>query len=128
MIPYCKETGVGLIPWSPLARGVLARPYESRSTLREETDSFLKRTIRSRQSESDAATVSRVEELAKKHGVSMAIIATAWVLSKGASPIIGLSSVARMQEAMESLKFELSDEDIKYVLFCIRFYFFFGDC
>lgn len=114
MIPYCKETGVGLIPWSPLARGILTRPYNSRTTVRETNDTFLKFN-RSKESESDAEIVGRVEEIAKKHGKSMAIVATAWALSKGVMPILGLSTVERIEEAVQSLKFKLSEEEIKYL-------------
>ncbi|PWW77274.1 Aldo/keto reductase [Tuber magnatum] len=88
MIPYCKATGVGITPWSPLARSALARPYEE-------------------------ATVRAIEEVANKHGVSMAIVATAWTLWKGAYPILGPNSVERMREAVKSLRVELDEEDSK---------------
>src|SRR5689334_8584748 len=82
MIPYCKDTGVGLIPWSPIARGVLARPYGSRgATLRDSSDKFLKKLYREKEAEADKAVVDRVEEIAKKKGISMTAIATAWSLS-----------------------------------------------
>lgn len=115
MIPYCKETGVGLIPWSPLARGALTRPFDSRSTVRETTDLYIKRGIRDHETDHDAEIVKRVEEIAKKHKTSMAIVATAWVLSRGALPIVGLNSVERIEEAVESAKFKLSGEEIKYL-------------
>jgi aryl-alcohol dehydrogenase-like predicted oxidoreductase len=120
MIPYCQDTGVGLIPWSPIARGTLARPWGDRSTLREKTDRFLNVLIRDKETESDKIVTSRVEEIAKKHGVSMTTIATAWCLSKGSvSPIIGLSSNERIDQAVESVKFassgKLTQEDIAYL-------------
>ena len=116
MIPYCKNTGVGLIPWSPVARGVLTRPWDSRSTKREETDNFLKNMIRSRETEVDKTIVQRVEEIAKKHDVSMTCIATAWSISKGCCPIIGLSSDKRVDEAVFNSSFDkLSKEDIEYL-------------
>jgi len=68
MIPYCKDTGVGLIPWSPLARGALTRPWDTRDTLRENTDNRLKNLIRSRETEADKAIVDRVEEIAEGKG------------------------------------------------------------
>lgn len=116
MIPYCLDSGVGLIPWSPMARGVLTRPWGSRSTVRESTDGALKMLIRSRETESDKEIVDRVEELAGKKGVSMAQISLAWSLSHpNECPIVGLSSPSRIDEAVASLKVKLSPEEIKYL-------------
>ena len=115
MIPYCRDTGVGLIPWSPLARGVLCRPWSARNTKREATDSFLKRIIRERETEVDESVVGRVEEIAKKLGVSMTAVATAWSISKGCCPIIGMNSRERIDEACENIKLKLSEEDIRYL-------------
>lgn len=115
MIPYCKDTGVGLIPWSPLARGILARPWKSSATKREGTDRFLKNIILDRETESDKFVVSRVEEIAKKKGVSMSAIATAWSISKGVNPIIGLNSKERIDEACENTKVTLTEEETKYL-------------
>jgi len=115
MIPYCKDTGVGLIPWSPIARGALARPYGSRSTLRENTDAFLQNQIRKREIESDKTVTDRVEEIAKKKGISMAQVATSWSLSKGMCPIIGLNKKERIDEAIETLKIKLTEEETKYL-------------
>jgi aryl-alcohol dehydrogenase-like predicted oxidoreductase len=115
MIPYCHDTGVGLIPWSPIARGVLARPWGDRTTQREKTDNFLKTMIRSRETEVDKAIVDRIEEVAKKMGVSMTAVATAWCLSKGVIPIIGLSSKARVEESVENISVKLDEDDIAYL-------------
>lgn len=112
MIPYCKYTGVGLIPWSPLARGVLARPWGDRSTVRENSDKYLHLLIRERETSSDKKIVERLEEIANKRGVSMAVVATAWVLKKGTMPIVGLGSVGRMREAVEAVKFKLEDDEV----------------
>ncbi|KIW02072.1 uncharacterized protein PV09_06567 [Verruconis gallopava] len=115
MIPYCKATGVGIIPWSPIARGVLARPFRSRNTLRENSDNFLKTMVRGRETEIDEKIVNRVEEIAKRKGESMAKIATAYSLSKGFCPILGMNSKQRIDEACESLKVKLTPEEIKYL-------------
>ncbi|KAK5174194.1 CSG1/SUR1-like protein [Saxophila tyrrhenica] len=115
MIPYCKSTGVGLIPWSPVARGALTRPWNQRDTKREETDASLKRMIRSQENQVDKAIIDRVEEVAKKRGVSMACIATAWSIHKGCCPIIGLSSKERVEQAVENSVFELGEEEVKYL-------------
>ncbi|KAF2765557.1 Aldo/keto reductase [Teratosphaeria nubilosa] len=115
MIPYCQHTGVGLIPWSPVARGVLTRPWSERSTKHEQSDNFLQSLIRKRENEIDKAIVDRVEEVAKKHGVSIACIATAWSIRKGCCPIIGLGSKERIEEAVANENFQLSEEDAKYL-------------
>ena len=115
MIPYCNATGVGIIPWSPIARGALARPFNSRSTLREGTDSFLKAMIRNRETEIDERIVGRVEEVARKKGVSMASLATAWSLRRGFCPILGMNKRERIEEACEALRVEISDEEAKYL-------------
>lgn len=116
MIPYCVDTGVGVIPWSPMARGVLARPWGSRSTTREATDGALKMLIRSRETETDKAIVDRVEELAKKKGVSMAQVAIAWSLQNpNENPILGLNSKERIDEAVGAIKVKLTPEEAKYL-------------
>lgn len=120
MIPYCLDTGVGLIPWSPIARGALSRPFTSRGTTREKSDRMLSAMIRGTETEIDERVINRVEEISKKKGVSMATVATAWCLSKkGVNPIIGLSSKERIDQAVESVHFassgNLTEEDIKYL-------------
>jgi len=115
MIPYCHDTGVGIIPWSPLARGVLARPWSSRETKREATDSFLKSQIRARETDGDRAIVGRVEEVARRRGLSMAAVATAWSVGRGGCPILGLNSRERIEEAVENVRVRLGEEDIKFL-------------
>jgi len=116
MIPYCQDTGVGLIPWSPIARGVLARPYGSRGeTTRDKTDKFLNNLYRQKELEADKAVVTRVEEVAKKKGVSMTAVATAWSLYKGCNPIIGLSSKERIDEAVKNIHVKLTEDEVKYL-------------
>jgi aryl-alcohol dehydrogenase-like predicted oxidoreductase len=115
MIPYCQDTGVGLIPWSPIARGALTRPWNDRSSKRAETDKFLDMLVHQREDAIDKKIIERVEEVAKKHGVSMACIATAWTIKKGVCPIIGLSSKERIDETVQNIHFKLSDEDASYL-------------
>ncbi|KAH7093132.1 NADP-dependent oxidoreductase domain-containing protein [Paraphoma chrysanthemicola] len=115
MIPYCQDTGVGLIPWSPIARGALTRPWSDRSSKRAETDKFVSALVYEREFATDKKIIERVEEVAKKHNVSMACIATAWCLKKGVCPIIGISSKERIEEAVQNVHFKLSDEDAKYL-------------
>lgn len=110
MNPYCNETGVGLVPWSPLAGGSLARPYGSHGTARSSQENF-----RKDHGPADQIITDRVEELAKKKGATMAQIATAWALAKGCAPILGMSTPARIDEAIDSLKIKLSKEDLEYL-------------
>ncbi|KAF8475912.1 putative aldo-keto reductase [Kalaharituber pfeilii] len=113
MIPYCKATGVGLIPWSPLARGALARPFDSRATTREHTDKYLINLIRKKETENDEVIINQVEAIAKKRDVSMAVVSMAYVVSKGMMPIVGLSKVERIEEAVEAVSFKLDEDEIR---------------
>ena len=115
MIPYCKDTGVGLIPWSPVARGALTRPWGARDTHRERTDRLLRSLVRNRETETDRVILARVEEVAGKNGVSMACVATAWSIAKGCCPIIGLSTKERIDQAVQNASYELGEEDIAYL-------------
>lgn len=114
MIPYCQATGVGLMPYSPLARGVLTRPWDQGSH-REDNDKFLGVLMRKHGSSADELIVSRVQGLAERHGVSMACIATAWSVSQGGCPIVGLSSTRRIEEAVGNAHFKLSREELEYL-------------
>jgi aryl-alcohol dehydrogenase-like predicted oxidoreductase len=114
-IPYCKDTGIGLIPWSPIARGALTRPWSDRSSKRAESDKWVSGLIYEREFAADKKIIERVEEIAKKHSVSMACIATAWAIKQGVCPIIGLSSKERIEETAQNIHFKLTDEDAKYL-------------
>ncbi|KAJ4412173.1 CSG1/SUR1-like protein [Didymella pomorum] len=110
MHPYCDFAGVGLIPWSPLATGILARPWSQLgATDRAKKNQYLAYMYQN----DDKAIVDRVEEVSKKLGQSMASVATAWSLSKGVNPILGLNSTERIDEAVAAVNLRLNDEDIK---------------
>ncbi|KAF2462575.1 Aldo/keto reductase [Lindgomyces ingoldianus] len=110
MHPYCEHAGIGLIPWSPLARGILTRPWKAEAdSIRAQSDRFAALLS----SEDDKVVVNRLEEVAKKLGVSMAVVAISWSLRKGVNPILGLQSIARIDEAVDMVNFKLSDEDMK---------------
>ncbi|KAI9850792.1 MAG: hypothetical protein M1838_005047 [Thelocarpon superellum] len=116
MNPYCVDSGVGLIPWSPLAKGVLARPWAARSSTREATDASISGWYRSGDDEADREIVQRVEQLARKHGVPMAAVATAWSLSKSlTNPIVGLSSKERIDQAVQATKLTLDKDDVRFL-------------
>jgi aryl-alcohol dehydrogenase-like predicted oxidoreductase len=116
MLPLCEKQDVGVIPWSPLARGWLARPHgESRSTTRGETDDYAHQHP---YLEGGGREVNeRVQELADEKGVSMAQIALAWQFHKEwvTTPILGISSVDHLEAAVEALEIDLSESDIEYL-------------
>jgi aryl-alcohol dehydrogenase (NADP+) len=114
MIPLCREEGIGVIPWSPLARGRLTRPWEQKgNTKRGESDEFGKKLYGGTE-ESDRLVVERVSQLARKRGVPQAQIALAWMLQKPyiTSPIIGATKVQHLDDAVAALAVKLSPEEI----------------
>lgn len=115
MLPLCKEEKIGIIPWSPLARGRLTREWDE-STARSETDEFGK-YLYAQTAESDRIVVERVAELAEKRGVSRAQIGLAWVLQKDpvTAPIIGATKMAHLEDAIDALEVELSSEEVAFL-------------
>src|ERR1700678_3216526 len=101
MIPLCQSEGVGVIPWSPLARGRLARPWQSEHTKRYETDQFGK-SLYMQSEEADRKVVDRLGQLAEQRGVARAQLALAWLLSRPviASPIVGATKPYHLQDAV----------------------------
>ena len=109
MLPLCADSGVGVLPWSPLARGRLARPWDT-ETARSETDEFGKTLYR----DEDAQIVDAVGRIAEARGTSRAQIALAWLLHQPVvtSPIIGVTSVKHLEDAVGALDVDLDDEEI----------------
>ncbi|KAG8688695.1 hypothetical protein FRC09_012771 [Ceratobasidium sp. 395] len=105
--------GVGMIPWSPLARGALTRPLGSQATTRSETDPWASYLPTTR--EANAAIVNRVEEIAKARNISMAQVAVAWSLSKDymTAPIIGTTSLKNLEDIIGGIDVKLTEEEIK---------------
>ncbi|CCH62043.1 hypothetical protein TBLA_0G00960 [Henningerozyma blattae CBS 6284] len=114
MIPYIKKHGIAQTPWSPLQRGLLSRPVEG-SSYREDNDRVLKGQRLNQYEDFEIEIIKRVEEISKKRNNPMAVISTAWVLSKGTFPILGLNSVERMEDAVRALNIELTEEELKYL-------------
>jgi aryl-alcohol dehydrogenase-like predicted oxidoreductase len=112
MLPLCKADGIGVIPWSPLARGRLARPWES-LTNRSEKDVF-GRKIYSSVTEADRAIVAKVAGIARQRGTSMAQVALAWVLQKSevTAPIIGATKPEHLRDAVASLELKLTPAEV----------------
>ena len=115
MIPLCRDQGIGLIPWSPLARGFLAgnRNQKNRGeTVRAKTDEFAHGLY---YRDSDFTVVDQVTEIAQKRGVSNAQIALAWMLAKPeiTAPIIGASKPHHLDDALAALEIHLNADEIK---------------
>ncbi|ACV13152.1 aldo/keto reductase [Halorhabdus utahensis DSM 12940] len=116
MLPLCEREGVGVIPWSPLARGYLTRPHEEfDATTRGETDDYAREHP---YFEGGGREINeRVAELAADYGVTMAQIALAWLLHQDAvdAPIVGTTSVEHLEDAVEALEIDLSESDQAYL-------------
>ena len=112
MLPLCQDLGVGVIPWSPLARGRLTRDWDEK-TARSETDEFGK-TLYAATGDTDRKVVEKVAEVAKARGVPRAQVALAWVAQKPGvtSPIIGASKPSHLTDAVAALELKLTAEEI----------------
>jgi aryl-alcohol dehydrogenase-like predicted oxidoreductase len=109
MIPFCQSEGVALIPWSPLARGRLTRPWQGENTKRFETDQF-GRDLYSKTEENDHTIVDRLGQISEQRGVPRAQVALAWMLSKPAitSPIVGATKLHHLSDAAAAVSLRLS--------------------
>ena len=111
MLPLCREQGIGVIPWSPLARGRLTRPWGV-ETARSETDLMVRKQFAATEA-SDRAVIDAVERVAGERGVAMAQVSLAWLLARPGitSPIVGVTKMAQLEEALGALDVTLSDEE-----------------
>jgi aryl-alcohol dehydrogenase-like predicted oxidoreductase len=116
MIPLCQSEGIAVIPWSPLARGRLTRPWQSEPTLRFETDVYLK-ALYSRTEEADRKVVDRLGELAVQRNLPRAQLALAWLLAKPAvtAPIVGATKPHHLEDAVAALSLRLTPEEIAFL-------------
>lgn len=112
MIPLCRAEGIGIIPWSPLARGLLAGNRQA-ATVRSRTDEYAKR-LYDGSGASDERVLERVRKLAAAHGAPPARIALAWLLHKVGvtAPIIGTSKPHHLEDALAALKLKLTSDEI----------------
>jgi aryl-alcohol dehydrogenase (NADP+) len=115
MLPLCRDAGIGVIPWSPLARGFLGRTHAhalDRQTARAKSDNVLDMQF----GDADLETLRRVEEIGARRGAANAQIAVAWLLAKGvAAPIIGASKMSHLEDAIAAASIMLTDEEVKYL-------------
>src|ERR1700761_2438729 len=112
MLPLCVDQGIGVIPWSPLARGRLTRQWDT-TTARTETDEFGKSLYR----DEDRQIVERVIDLAAKRGLTPAQVALAWLLRNPAvtSPIVGVTKPEQLSQALSAVDAELDDAEVAYL-------------
>ena len=112
MHPFCVATGVGVIPWSPLARGYAARPWGSESSARSAEDEIGHKLMTG--AESNHRIVDAVEAIAGERGVSMAQLALAWVMAKSAvsAPIGGATRPGHIEDAVAAAELELTADEL----------------
>jgi 1-deoxyxylulose-5-phosphate synthase len=113
MLPLCESEGIGVIPWSPLARGRLTRDWNT-SSARSETDEF-GRSLYAQTEDADRRIVERVGEIAASRGVPRAQVALAWVLQKNviSAPIVGATKAQHLDDAVAALSLKLSEDEVK---------------
>ena len=112
MLPLCIDQGIGVIPWSPLARGRLTRPWDE-SSFRTDTD-LVTRKLYKKTEDASRAINGVVGEIAAERGARMAQVALAWVLQKQpvTAPIVGVTKLNQLEDALAALDFTLSPEEI----------------
>jgi 1-deoxyxylulose-5-phosphate synthase len=117
MLPLCREEGIGVIPWSPLARGRLARPWEE-ATERSQTDDF----GRSLYEDSDSVIVGAVGAVAERRGLPRAQVALAWLLAQPGvtAPIVGATKPEHIADAVAAVDVRLEDEDLQALVAAYR--------
>jgi aryl-alcohol dehydrogenase-like predicted oxidoreductase len=113
MLGLCQSEGIGVIPWSPLARGRLARPWQSEATTRSESDRF-GNAMYAKTEEADRKVVDRLGQLSEQRGIPRAQLALAWLLAKPviAAPIVGATKPHHLPDAAAALSVRLSPEEI----------------
>ena len=114
MMGLCRAEGVGVIPWSPVARGLLTRPWGEDSTVRAKVDAFTTK-LYAASKDSDRHIVERVAALSKKRNLPMAQISLAWVLHKAVvtAPILGVTKLQQLTDGLAALNVKLTEEEIK---------------
>ncbi|MGI9017745.1 MAG: aldo/keto reductase [Euzebya sp.] len=114
MLPQCLDGGVAVLPWSPLARGVLARPHQSQDTTRGQSDEFSAHLYGGQQ---EPAILDAVGQVAEEHGVSRAQVALAWLLHQPAvtAPIIGATKLSHLQDGIAAADLKLTTAELDQV-------------
>jgi aryl-alcohol dehydrogenase-like predicted oxidoreductase len=114
MLPLCQAEGIGVIPWSPLARGRVARAWDAASSTDRTARDEYGKTLYTSAVESDRQVIERVGELSEKRGVPRAQLGLAWLLSKAAvtAPIVGATQMRHLDDAAAAVHLKLSAEEI----------------
>jgi 1-deoxyxylulose-5-phosphate synthase len=114
MLPLCKAEGIGVIPWSPLARGRLARPWNAEGTNRSEKDRFGAH-IYARVSSGDRQIIDEVGNIAARRNIPRAQVALAWLLQKPeiTAPIVGATKAEHLRDAVAALDVKLTEDEVK---------------
>lgn len=121
MLPLCERERIGVLPWSPLARGFLTRPHDAfEETTRGDfagTNPRIARRLEAYRANGGKEINERVEQLADDKGVTMAQIALSWILHQDVvdTPIVGTTSVDHLEDAVEALDIDLSDSELSYL-------------
>ena len=120
MIPYCKNTGIAITPWSPLARGILAGSYGDSLTEGKTVRSSgrdRERTSNLYRGDADFKIAARVTEVAEKYGNTPAQIAIAWLVNKPeiTAPVVGVSKISQLTELVEATEIVLDEADVVYL-------------
>ncbi|KAI9436213.1 aryl-alcohol dehydrogenase [Lactarius indigo] len=112
MFPTLNHFGVGIIPWSPLARGLLTRPYKSDEvTTRSNTETYAGYL----EGAGTQEIVNRVEEISERRGISMAQVSLAWSLTRVTAPVIGSTSIKNLEELINGTEITLTQAEIQYL-------------
>lgn len=114
MVPYCREENIALTPYSALASGRLSRLPGESTTKRAVEDSYAKFKYDAT-ADQDGVIISRVDEIARKRGVSMTEVSLAWLLTKADSPVVGATKLKHVEGAAKAVDLTLTDEEIAYL-------------
>ena len=116
MLPLCREEGIGVIPYSPLASGKLTRDWNPESSLRAQTDQILESKYGSTEAQ-DAAVVQRVAEIADSRGIPRVHVALAWLLQKYpvVAPIVGATKISHLEDAVGAVAVRLNQEEVAFL-------------
>lgn len=117
MFGLCQAEGIGVIPWSPLARGKLARPWDDQSTTARAGSDLVTRRLFGKTSNADQPIVESVTDIATMRGIPQSQVALAWVLHQPAvtAPIVGATKPGHLEDAVSALSVRLSSEEIAFL-------------
>lgn len=113
MIKYCKATGVGIMSWSPLYRGLLARPVDAPST--ERGEALKSHPVFKYMDKADEDIIRRVTELSTRRDCKMSQVSLCWLVQKGSVPITGMATLDRVDDAAAIKDMLLTEDEVKFL-------------